>query len=387
MKKQASPWNLGNAIRKLFAPKAGAAEKKARHEKEEEIAKALAKSKAQEAAKAHAAEKKARHEKEEEIAKALVKSKAQEAAKTPIFTPSRHEASQKRLFVPLMFYPPKLAPKLARPFFGLASRILGEKSFLAADLNKLDEKANPVEYMGMALLNSFSYFVLLLVVGFGVLNRVKLKDGPMWALAGSLFIALFILMFGMAYPKWMGNKKTRQIDRDLLYAARHLRIQTTAGVPLFNSLVSATSGYGAVSEELKKVVTKVQAGESLAYALEESAHNNPSYYYNRILWQMSNAVKAGSDIGPVLSEIVDFLAEEQRIEMRNYGAQLNTLAIMYLMMCIIVPTISLIFILVVSSFAELPITDTSLVFMIAIFAFIQYMFIGIIENRRPAVAI
>lgn len=291
------------------------------------------------------------------------------------------------MLVPMMFYPPKVAAKLSHIFYGVASRMLGEKSFLVNDLYKLDAPVNAVEYMGMAILNALSYFALFGVVGYGVLNRIGVKEAALYGIGGSLFFALFIFFFSLAYPRWLGNKKTREIDRDLLYAARHLRIQTTAGVPLFNSLVSATHGYGMVSQEIKKVVTKVQAGESLASALEESAHKNPSYYYNRILWQMSNAVKAGSDIGPVISEMVEFLAEEQRIEMRNYGAQLNTIAIMYLMMCIIVPTLSLIFILVVSSFAELPLNDTSLIFMLAAMAFIQYMFIGIIENRRPAVSI
>jgi len=128
-------------------------------------------------------------------------------------------------------------------------------------------------------------------------------------------------------------------------------------------------------------------GTSLADALEDSAVRNPSYYYNRILWQMSNAVKAGTDIGPVLSEIVEFLADEQRIEMRNYGAQLNTLAIMYLMACIIVPTISLIFLMVISSFVDVPITDILLLFILAGLVFVQYIFIGVIESRRPNVSI
>jgi pilus assembly protein TadC len=291
------------------------------------------------------------------------------------------------MMVPLMFYPPKVAARLSRPLYGIASRLIGSSKSLENDLFKLDDKSGPVEYMSLVLLNVISYFVALSLIGYGVLNRAKVKEAPLYAFGGAILISLFIYVFCIAYPRWTGNKKTRKIDRDLLYAARHLRIQTTAGVPLFNSLVSATHGYGTVSEEISKIVTNVQAGESLASALEESAKKNPSYYYNRILWQMSNAVKAGSDVGPVLSEIVDFLAEEQRIEMRNYGAQLNTLAIMYLMMCIIVPTISLIFMLVVSSFVELPITDSGLLLVLGMFAFIQYMFIGIIENRRPSVSI
>ncbi|MCX6772943.1 MAG: type II secretion system F family protein [Candidatus Micrarchaeota archaeon] len=207
------------------------------------------------------------------------------------------------------------------------------------------------------------------------------------ALVASLTVSMCVFMFCLVYPRWLCNKKISQMDKDLLFAARHLRVQTTAGVPLFESLVSASHGYGIVSTEFDKVVTHIEAGASMADALEESATKNPSYYYSRILWQMSNAVKAGTDIGPVLSDIVEFLSEEQRIAVRNYGAQLNSIAIMYLMVCIIVPTISLIFIMVISSFVEIPITDTVLYGILGSLVFVQYMFIGLIESRRPSVSI
>jgi len=84
---------------------------------------------------------------------------------------------------------------------------------------------------------------------------------------------------------------------------------------------------------------------------------------------------------------VEFLADEQRIAVRNYGAQLNSIAIMYLMVCIIVPTISLIFIMVISSFVDVPITDSIFYMILGSLIFVQYMFIGLIESRRPAISI
>ncbi|MFA6907431.1 MAG: type II secretion system F family protein, partial [Candidatus Micrarchaeia archaeon] len=231
------------------------------------------------------------------------------------------------------------------------------------------------------------YFLLVGVISFVAFRRGNSPDAILWALAMAVSALAGVLFFSVAYPRYLVRKKVASIDRNLLFAARHLRIQTTAGTPLFESLVSASHGYGEVSEEFEKIVATVQVGTGLADALEDSALKNPSYYYNRILWQMSNAVKAGTDIGPVLSEIVDFLAEEQRIEMKNYGAQLNTLAIMYLMACIIMPTISLIFLMVISSFVDVPITNTVLLLILVALVFIQYMFIGIIESRRPNVSI
>lgn len=289
--------------------------------------------------------------------------------------------------VPLLLLPMEPARVLAHNFYGIASRMEKGMKYLSSSLVKLDSDLSATEYVGLCLLNAFSYFLFAEVLIYLVLYRTGLGSPLNWALAGASIAALLVFAFCLAYPRWLCNKKVQQMDRDLLFAARHLRIQTTAGVPLFESIVSASRGYGVVSEEFRKIVTSVQAGANLADALEDSAVKNPSYYYSRILWQMSNAVKAGTDIGPVLSDIVEFLAEEQRIEVRNYGAQLNTLAIMYLMVCIIVPTISLIFLMVISSFVEVPITDTIFYAILGGLIFVQYMFIGLIESRRPAVSI
>jgi len=289
--------------------------------------------------------------------------------------------------IPMLLMPRKQAASLAHHLYGVASRMKGSFSFLDKDLKKVDADIALTPYLGLILLNGIIYFLFAFILSFSIIHKLKISNDLPISLAIGLVSGLAIFFTGMIYPKWLGNNRVKLIDRDLLFAARHLRVQTTAGVPLFDSLVSATHGYGAVSEEFLKIVTGVQAGNNLADALEDSAAKNPSYYYGRILWQMSNAVKAGTDIGPVLSQIVEFLSEEQRVEMRSYGAQLNTLAIMYLMACIIVPTIGLIFMMVISSFIAFPITDSVFLIFIGFIIFVQYMFIGLIESRRPVVAI
>ncbi|MEM2138250.1 MAG: type II secretion system F family protein, partial [Candidatus Anstonellaceae archaeon] len=250
------------------------------------------------------------------------------------------------LKIPLLLMPQKQVLGISRPFYPLASKLIKKHRFLEKDLHKLEADITPTSYLSAIMLNAVVYFIMAEILAFTILYRMQVKNAIVLALAAGIFAGSAVFFFSLVYPHWVAGKRVKDIDRDLLFAARHLRIQTTAGVPLFESLVSASHGYGAVSSEIEKIVTSVQGGVSMADALEDSAARNPSYYYSRILWQMSNAVKAGTDIGPVLAEIVDFLAEEQRIEMRNYGAQLNTLAIMYLMACIIMPTISLIFIMV-----------------------------------------
>ncbi|MFA5105983.1 MAG: type II secretion system F family protein [Candidatus Micrarchaeia archaeon] len=289
--------------------------------------------------------------------------------------------------VPFLLLPPRFAKPMSRPFVGIGSALAKRFKFIEKEIYKTDQSAKAKDYATLCVFNAFVYFALVAILAWAMLHRLEFDRDWLWALVSGATVGIIVFMVSMVYPRWLANKRIASIDKELLFAARHLRIQVTAGVPLFESIVSASHGYGSVSDEFEKVVTQVQAGMNLADALEDSAMRTPSYYYSRILWQMANGVKAGTEIGPVLSDIVEFLAEEQRIEVRNYGAQLNTLAILYLMVCIIVPTISLIFLMVISSFVDLPITDTVLGGILGAMIFIQYMFIGLIESRRPAVSI
>ena len=288
--------------------------------------------------------------------------------------------------VPLLLIPQIAAMKLSQPFYRSSVNFVKKNKSIAKDFYKLETDVSAESYMSMVTLNTIFYAVVSGALAFIILGRTNINQAG-GALIAALFMAIVIFVISLAYPKWLINKKVRDIDKNLLFAARHLRVQTSAGVSLFNALVSASNGYGAVSQEFEKIVARIHGGVNMVDALEESAAKNPSRYYNKIIWQLSNAIRAGTDVGPVLVEIVDMFMEDQRIEMKEYGAQLNTLAILYLLMCIIVPTISLVFMLVISSFVDIPITNEVLVMILFGMVFVQYMFIGLIGNRRPAVSI
>jgi flagellar protein FlaJ len=291
-----------------------------------------------------------------------------------------------KINVPLLLMPQQLALTLARPFYRTSANFVKKNKSIQKDFYKLEADMSPEAYMSMVMLNAVFYALVSGVLIFMVLGKTNLNQAG-GALIAASFAAIAVFVASLAYLKWLINKKVREIDKNLLFAARHLRVQTSAGVSLFNALVSASSGYGAVSEEFEKIVARIHGGVNMVDALDESAAKNPSRYYNKIIWQLSNAIRAGTDVGPVLVEIVDLFMEDQRIQMKEYSAQLNTLAILYLLLCIIVPTLSLVFMLVISSFVDIPITNDVLVFVLCGVIFAQYMFIGLIGSRRPAVSI
>ena len=212
-------------------------------------------------------------------------------------------------------------------------------------------------------------------------------------IAGSgLILASFVFTSSALYPRWRSQQRAAAIERDLLFAVRHLTVQTNAGVPLFSAMVSVSEergalGYGVLGKEFGRIVKEVQSGKDLSKALDESAARNPSRYYERIMWQLANSNRAGVPVNEALSELLDYLSEEQIIALKSYGAQLSPLALMYLLTTIVGPTLGLIFLMVVSTLVAIPVNEVVLGLLLFFLAIFQIFFIGLIRSRRPVVAL
>ena len=102
------------------------------------------------------------------------------------------------------------------------------------------------------------------------------------------------------------------------------------------------------------------------------------------IWQIVNALKSGSDIGQTLKQIVNDLAVEQRVAIKKYGSELNPLALFYMMLVVIFPTLGIVFILILFSFVSVAI-DIHVILMgvLAFLLIFQIMFIGMIKSKRP----
>ena len=76
----------------------------------------------------------------------------------------------------------------------------------------------------------------------------------------------------------------------------------------------------------------------------------------------------------------------QLIQIQNYGNRLNPLIVFYMLIAIIVPSLSVTFLTIISSLIGLNANTTTLVFL-GLFVFvilIQIMFLGIIKSKRPS---
>lgn len=198
------------------------------------------------------------------------------------------------------------------------------------------------------------------------------------------FLGLMVFVQVSFYPKVLIKKKVRSIEQNLIFALRTMLIEIKSGVGLFEAMQTIAKGkYGGVTREFRYAVDEINTGIPEDTALQYLALNNPSLFFRRVIWQMVNGLKAGTDVGLLLKTLIESLSKEQEIQIRRYGSALRMLSLMYMMLGVIIPALGLAFMIILGSFPQMKITET--VFWIFLMGLIvaQFMYIGILKAKRP----
>ncbi|MEO0282059.1 MAG: type II secretion system F family protein [candidate division WOR-3 bacterium] len=288
--------------------------------------------------------------------------------------------------IPFLPMPIEAAKRVAKPFYGISKKISKLFPVLGIQLERCEIKVDPNEYISVAMFASVFWFILTFASFFVIIQTTGITPNMGVVLMVSMFISFSSFLYIIMYPNLLVNKKVREIDKQILYALRHLQIQIKSGVTLFDSLVSvANANYGAVSEEFKKAIKKISTGTPEIESLEDLAVKNPSLYFRRVIWQITNSIRSGADLGQTLDAMVASLSNEEKIAIRKYGSQLNPFAMMYMMTAVIIPNLGITFMLIISSMTGLSISEQVFWFMLFAIGVFQFSFIGMIKNRRPAI--
>ncbi len=287
------------------------------------------------------------------------------------------------MMIPFVPFPIKKAAKEATDHFSKFGDMVC-KAFpsLKMSLYQAKIELRPREYASLIVLTSIFYFVLMTPLIFWIGLIAGKIDFFIPLLVGTVF-STFVFFYLIQYPNLVAARRMRVLESDLLSALQHMLVEIKSGVPLFNSMISISVDYGEISEEFKKVVKEINAGKSEMAALEESSRRNPSLYFRRTLWQLTNSIKAGSDIGNALEAIVHNLTQEQIIAIRKYGQELSPYTLIYMLIAIIMPTLGITFLIILSSFAGLEIPKLIFPLIIIALSVFQYFFMGIIKTKRP----
>lgn len=294
-------------------------------------------------------------------------------------------------YFPLKF---EVATSLAKPFRPFAPMLLSPRRDFRRDLEEADMHVDIVDYASVALLCGF-FYMLLLLAAFGsfALNpeletmfpesTETLKSA---LLSAPFIIGLVMMIQTMNLPGMTARKKGKDVERNLLYALRHMTVQVRSGATLFEAMKSvAFSEYGNLSKDMDITVKQVASGFSIASAIDSLAMRNRSKNYKKILWQLENAIRTGSDVGDVLMAMSENYFEEQKIAIQKFGREMNTITMVFLITTVIFPVMAVIMLVLTALIPVQSIPSSFLFIFLFIVGFIQFMIIGYIKEKRPPV--
>lgn len=288
------------------------------------------------------------------------------------------------LKIPFSILPQKVLYKFSRFFFGTAQKIERNYPSLEMYMNQAEITARPIEYIAMCLTSLLIFAgtifsASLLIITFGA---------PWWSpVVITLIFSLFVFTQQMAFPKLLAMRRIKEVERNVLPALQDMLVQLNSGIPLFNILANIAHGdYGAVSIEFGHAIQEINAGRNQIDALEDIAVKNPSILFRRAIWQIVSGMKEGADIASLIREVMRAVNDEQMTQIQRYGGQLSPLALFYMLIAIIAPSLGVTFIIILSSFVALSPVATKLVFygLLTMTFMFQIMFLGMIKTRRPS---
>ena len=249
------------------------------------------------------------------------------------------------LRLPYSIIPANKLRKFSHLFLGISGHLGDFFPFLKLSLKRAEIDIDAREYISLCMISSiifFLFFGFIISMVFIFLGLEKFFFGFLIA----IFLSVFVFLQQVLHPKIIANKKIRDIERNLLPAMQNMLIQLNSGVPLFDILVSISKeDYGGVSEQFNKAVKEINAGTPQIDALEEIASLNPSVLFRRAIWQIVNGMKSGADMARVIKEVNNTISDEQVLQIQRYGSQLNPLAMFYMLVAVIMPSLGMTFLI------------------------------------------
>jgi len=266
-----------------------------------------------------------------------------------------------------------------RVFRRIARNIPG----LATKLKEAGINQPPEEFVQKTAFTSF-YMTTGITM---FLGAVLAKAGPIISV-----LALFfpVMLFGMFFyflkmPDLLIIKKEREINKEIVFSGRFLIIELESGVSLYNAIKNVIKSYNIVGKYFNEIIEDIDMGTPIEDALNKAIEYTPSSDFRKVLWQMLNSIKTGADISESLKGVIEQITKKQIIEIKKYGKKLNPLAMFYMMIAVIIPSIGTTMIIVLSTFVSFDISLPVLLALAAFLGFIQFMFISIIRTSRPSV--
>jgi archaeal flagellar protein FlaJ len=257
---------------------------------------------------------------------------------------------------------------------------------LPEDLRKANIRTIAVDFVKKTFFSAlyaclmFEFIIFVLLVKF-----IPIKDLCMLVFGSLPLFFAFLFFYFFQLPKVKISRIDREICKEIVFAGRFLIVELESGVPLYDAMKNIGKSYPITGAYFREIVDKINVGTPMEDAVSESIDLSPSPSLTKILWQISNSLRTGSDIASPLKSVVETLIKEQEIAVTEYSRKLNPLAMFYMMIAVIMPSLGVTMLTIVSIFAGIKLDLTILIIISLLIGFVQFMFVNMIKSIRPPV--
>ena len=245
----------------------------------------------------------------------------------------------------------------------------------------MDDK--PEDFIKKTFISAFYMTTGLVVALFLVLAKLEVLKGIMFLIIPIIFVMMFFYMLKL--PELRISRKGKEISSEIVFAGRFIIIELESGVPLYNAMVNVSKNFRIIGQYFKEITDNVDLGTSMEDALNEAVEFVPSNDLRKILWQIINSIRTGSDISKSLYSVMDQVTKDQVNEVNKYGKKLNPLAMFYMIVAVILPSLGMTMLIILSSFIKFQLSLTVLIALAGFLGFVQFMFIGVVKFSRPPI--
>jgi flagellar protein FlaJ len=254
-------------------------------------------------------------------------------------------------------------------------------------LKNSDKEITGKQYLSICYRSFLINLLISAVVFTSILGTFGANKFYFYGIGTAILVSGFVFINQVNYPKIFASNKTRNIEKNLIPVLQDMMVQLSSGVPIFRIMMNiSSSDYGEVSKEFSKMTKEINSGIPQIEAIEKYGKISTSEYFKRVLWQISNGMRAGSDMNIVIKEGIKRLSDEQAIQIQAYGSKLNPIVMFYMLLAVIIPSLGITFLIILSSMLNLEKIIVQLIFFLifGVVVFIQIMFLGLIKSRRPS---
>jgi flagellar protein FlaJ len=246
---------------------------------------------------------------------------------------------------------------------------LSDEAFVKKTLLSAGYTTLFVVFIGfLFMLNTFELLTLVIIL---------------FLMAPVAFFVLFFYFFQLPVIKITSVGK--EIDKEIVFAGRFLAVELESGVSLYNAMKNVTKNYPVIGRYFNDIIEKINLGTPIEDAITEAIELSPSDSFTKLLWQISNSLRTGSDIAEPLKTVIETLIKEQQIAVEEYGRKLNPLAMFYMMIAIILPSLGVTMFTILAIFVGLELNLLILLVIAGMIGFTQFMFVAMINSIRPPV--